>query len=269
MLLFIKGFIIGIAKIIPGVSGAMLAINFGIYEKAIEAITNFFEDWKNNLKFLLIFGLGVLFSIIFCSNIILYLYKNYFFLTMMLFLGLIIGGTYTFSLSVKYNLKNILIILVIFGLFMFLSFGNIDNTYVLKGTFLDNLIYFVGGIIEIFASIVPGISGTALQMILGIYDGVLVLMSSVFNFAYVFENINLYVSYGLGIIISFIVNSFLISYLFKRYRDTTNSAILGLCLSSIMMIIMMTFDNLFTLVQFIMGIMLFFIGLVISFVLNK
>ena len=46
MILFIKGFIIGIGKIIPGVSGALLAINFKVYERAIEAIVNFFDDWK-------------------------------------------------------------------------------------------------------------------------------------------------------------------------------------------------------------------------------
>ena len=54
MKLFIKAFIIGIAKIIPGVSGAMLAVSFSIYDKLINSITNFFDDKKNNLKFLLI-----------------------------------------------------------------------------------------------------------------------------------------------------------------------------------------------------------------------
>ena len=54
MKLFLKGLIIGIGKIIPGVSGAMLAINFNVYEMAIEAVSNFFYDWKNNLKFLLV-----------------------------------------------------------------------------------------------------------------------------------------------------------------------------------------------------------------------
>ena len=54
MILFFKSFIIGIAKIIPGVSGAMLAVNFSIYDKLINAITNFFSDKKNNLKFLLL-----------------------------------------------------------------------------------------------------------------------------------------------------------------------------------------------------------------------
>lgn len=44
--LFLKGFIIGIGKIIPGLSGSLLAINFNVYERAIKAISNFFSDWK-------------------------------------------------------------------------------------------------------------------------------------------------------------------------------------------------------------------------------
>ena len=55
MLLFMKGFVVGIGKIIPGVSGAMLAINFKVYEKLLDAVTNFFGNWKDNLIFLLKF----------------------------------------------------------------------------------------------------------------------------------------------------------------------------------------------------------------------
>ena len=65
--LIIKGFFIGLAKIIPGVSGAVLAILFGLYDKAIDAITNFFNDKKGNFYFLLYTGLGVLVAILFGS----------------------------------------------------------------------------------------------------------------------------------------------------------------------------------------------------------
>ena len=64
ILLFIKGFIVGCGKIIPGVSGGMLAIIFGIYDKGINAIANFFKDVKSNTKFLFIVGLGFVLSII-------------------------------------------------------------------------------------------------------------------------------------------------------------------------------------------------------------
>ena len=92
LILLLKGFIIGIAKIIPGVSGALIAISFGIYEKAIKAISNFFENPINNFLFLFPIGLGVLLSISLTSGLILYFINNYYFPTILLFIGLIMGG---------------------------------------------------------------------------------------------------------------------------------------------------------------------------------
>ena len=85
MINFIKGFLIGIAKIIPGVSGALLAINFGIYERIIYSITHFFDHKKDNIIFLIPILSGLLLSIILFSNIIIYLLNNYRFLTLSLF----------------------------------------------------------------------------------------------------------------------------------------------------------------------------------------
>ena len=67
---FFKGFIIGIGKIIPGVSGAILAISLGVYDKALECISNFKSTKKESIKFLFPIGIGVLLSIIFFSKII-------------------------------------------------------------------------------------------------------------------------------------------------------------------------------------------------------
>ena len=105
MKLFIKSFIIGIAKIIPGVSGAMLAVSFSIYDKLINSITNFFDDKKNNLKFLFVFGSGVLMAISLFSNVVKYFIDNYYLITMLFFTSLILGGTYKFSLKIDYNFK--------------------------------------------------------------------------------------------------------------------------------------------------------------------
>ena len=269
MLLFLKGFIIGIGKIIPGVSGAMLAINFNIYERALDAITNFSSNWKENLKFLLIFISGVLLAIVVCSGIVLYLIENYFFLTMMFFIGLILGGTYNFSHEIKYNYKNIIIIILIVILLSIISFGNFSNNYQLQGNFIDNIVFFIGGIIEIFSSIVPGISGTAIFMLMGIYNNILTMMSSIFNIPYVIDNINIYISYGFGMFISFIINSYLISYLIKRYKNTTYSVILGLCISSIILLLFLTFKYSFSILEFILGIMLLVVGILSSCILDK
>ena len=93
IILIIKGLIIGFAKIIPGVSGAILAISMGVYDKGINAITCFFKDIKENSRFLFFIGIGIFISMIIGSNIVYYLLDNYYLITMLFFLGLIFGST--------------------------------------------------------------------------------------------------------------------------------------------------------------------------------
>ena len=268
MKLFIKAFIIGIAKIIPGVSGAMLAVSFSIYDKLINSITNFFDDKKNNLKFLLIFGSGVLIAISLFSNVVKYFIDNYYLITMLFFTSLILGGTYKFSLNINYNLKNTIIIIFTIFIVMFISLFNVSNNYVNTNGYMDYIMYFMGGCIEIFSSIVPGISGTALMMLIGLYDNILILFANIFNISFILDNFMLYISYGVGMFISFIVLSIGINYLLKKYRNLFDTIVLGLSISSILLLLMMTFKDGFEFIHLMIGIVMFFLGFVISFLFS-
>lgn len=267
--LFLKGFIIGIGKIIPGLSGSLLAINFNVYERAIKAISTFFSDWKENLRFLVILGTGIFLAIVMGSKIIIYLLNNYKFITLMFFIGLILGGTKNFSKTVNYNKKSIIIIIITFILFSLLSLGNISNKYILHNNYLDILIFILGGFIEIIASIVPGISGTALLMICGIYEKILEMTSLILNYQYVINNIRLYLSYGFGMFISFIVTISLINYLLNNKKEIIYPVILGLALSSIVFLIIYTYMVKLSIVSLIIGLLLLIIGLKLSVYLEK
>ena len=89
IILFIKGLIIGIGKIIPGVSGAVLAMILKVYDDGINSIVNIFKNPKKNILFLLNIGLGILIGIVLFSNVINYTLKNYYVITMLFFIGLI------------------------------------------------------------------------------------------------------------------------------------------------------------------------------------
>ena len=268
-MLFIKGFIVGIGKIIPGVSGAMLAINFKVYERLLDSITNFWNNPKENIKFLIIFCSGLLLSIVLCSNIMLYLFNNYKFITMMFFIGLIIGGTYNFSQTIKFSRYSIISMLFITVIVLFISLNSFNNSYIFKNSFIDNIIFFIGGIIEIFASIVPGISATSLFMMIGIYNHILKMISSIFNFNYVIKNIDIYLSYGIGMFLSFIIGVHLIDYLLKKYHNQSYHIILSLSIASIIFLLVMTFKIKITIIEFIIGIMLLVLGLLLSCILDK
>ena len=269
MNLFLKGFIIGIAKIIPGVSGAMIAVSFSVYDKLIDAITNFFDNKKDNFRFLLVIGSGIILSIVCFSNIVRYFIGNYYLSTMMLFIGLIVGGTYNFSKNIVYSIKNIIIIILVILLVGGISLFNINNSYVMDGSVMDYGMFFIGGVIEIFSSIVPGISGTALFMLIGIYDNILMLFSNMFNLVFVIDNIMIYISYGIGMFISFIGCALLISYLLKKYRGLFDTIVLGLSISSILLLIVMAFNSSFRFIDIVVGIILFFVGVVISYLFDK
>ena len=268
-MLLLKGFVIGLGKIIPGVSGSMLAINFNIYEKAINAITNFFSNWKGNLKFLIILLLGIMSAIILGSSVILYLLTHYKFVTLLFFTGLITGGTYNFSKKIACSKKNVLIIIITLIIILPLSLLKVNTEYQLKGNYIDCIIFFIAGIIEIFSSLVPGISGTSLLMLMGIYQNILAIISNIFDPAYVIKHLNLYLSYGIGMFISFILNVYLISYLLKKHRTLTYTIILGLSLASIIFMFILAFKTNFNITSFILGIMFMILGLLISFIFAK
>ena len=92
ILLIIKGMIIGLANIIPGVSGGTLMITLGLYEEIIETISHFFKNFKKNLKFIIPLGIGMVLAILLLSKVISICLENYPFPTTIFFIGLIIGG---------------------------------------------------------------------------------------------------------------------------------------------------------------------------------
>ena len=265
MKLIIIGLIIGIGKVIPGVSGAMLAISLGVYEKALDSLTNFFANPKYNLKFLLLLGTGILLSIILGSKLIIYLLNNYYFITMMFFVGLIVSSIFNYGKNIKYTISSILTIIITIFLFTMLSYLNNQNTYELTSGLSDYFIFFIGGIIEIISSLVPGISGTALLMLLGIYDQTLELFSSIYNFNYVITNLKLYLSYGVGMFISFILVTYIINYLLKKHHHIIEILILGFTISSIILLIKTINFNTISILELFLGLISLIFGLFIGY----
>ena len=91
LILFLKGIIIGLGKILPGVSGSLIAISLGVYEESINAISNFLKDIKKYSIYLGILGLGILVSIVFFSKIMANLFINHYNFTMSFILGALFG----------------------------------------------------------------------------------------------------------------------------------------------------------------------------------
>lgn len=227
--LILKGFIVGLGKIVPGVSGSMLAYSLNIYEELMEAVTCFFDNKKVHFKLLFNFGLGVFLAIILFSKIILFLLNNYYSATMYLFLGLIIGTLIPFRKNLEINKKNIFIFFITLILFLIILKYIHFTTFIYTGNFFDKLYIILLGGIDAITSIIPGISGTAIFMMLGVYEFVLSILGNPFSLEFII--------YGLGLVIGIILTCYLMNYLLKNKKSETNSFVFALMLSSIIILL--------------------------------
>lgn len=232
----IKGVIIGIAKIIPGLSGAVLMISFNLYDRAIEAITHFFENPKKNFIFLANLGLGIVLGIVLFSKVIHYFITNYYLYTTALFLGLIIGGIPVVAKKVPKRRGCFLLVLVSFGLVFSLAFLGTGEDYVLKNTYIDLVVFFIAGFLEAVGTVLPGVSSTALLMLMGVYNHYLVILSDALNVTSLMTTLRFVLPFLLGMLIGIVLISLLISYLFRYYSEQAFSVILGISIASIFML---------------------------------
>lgn len=265
-MLMLKGIIIGIGKIIPGVSGSMLAISMGIYQKLIDSINNFFKYPKENFKFLFKIAIGVIISMVFFSNVILSLLNKHYLITMFFFIGLIIGGFG--DLKQNTNKKYNYIVFVSFILITLLGFININNEVNITNNLLNSIYFIFIGFIDALTMVVPGISGTATLMMLGAYEKVIEMYSNIFNFSILFDNLKILIPYIMGIVIGILGTVKLIQFLFNNYKEKTYSCILGFSISTIVLMFIKCLNSFYTLFDLIIAFILLFLGIFITKKIN-
>lgn len=271
--LSLQGFIIGIGKIIPGVSGAMFAMLFGVYEKSLKIISNLKKELKGNFLFISVLGLSVLTAIIFGSNIINKCLNNYYMETMFLFIGMMCAGIKSLFQNIKgkkISKKSKLIAFAVSASLVIISLIDINSS---KGTVSKNLfaviMLFISGFLDIAASIIPGICGTALLMILGYYNTVISSLGNLLDISNIVNNLFVLLPFSLGMIVGAFIISKMISYLFKNYKDATYYAIFCFAIASIIILFVKTISISFTIIQLFISIVLFIIGWVIVKLIDR
>ena len=254
LILLFKGFIIGIAKIIPGVSGAIIAMSFGVYERLVSIMSKPTKIRANDVKFILFLGLGAALGIGLLSNGVKWCLNEWYFSTILLFSGLIVGGLSDVLFEVKnerFNYSKVLVFIICFSLVYYLI--NIKGTNILLS---NNFLYFFIGFIESLTTVIPGISGTAIFMALGWYENLLDVYYKMTSFNI---DITIYLFF-IGFIISTIMVSKLITFLFKKYKSLAYTGVFAFMMSSLLIMVEKAFSNSFSIIELIIGIILFFIG---------
>ena len=273
IILGIKGFIMGIANIIPGVSGGTLAITLGLYEKLISIISNFFKNIKENLKFIIPIGIGMILSILLCSKFISFCLDKYALATVLFFVGLILGGLPLLHKRVKghyKNISNIFIFLLAFSSIIILSILKGEGTVSFENMNIINyiLLFFVG-IVAAGTMIIPGVSGSFVLILLGYYKPIIDTISSLTKFNNLMENILILVPFGLGIIVGIIGIAKILEFLFKKYEIKTYFGVMGFVCASLITIFISVDGLVFSVSQLLIGLILLILGFISAYKLGK
>lgn len=230
-----RGILMGISDLIPGVSGGTIAFILGIYDRLLESISGFFSrDWKKYLGFLVPLGTGIAITLLLFSRVIEYLLEQHYEATQFFFMGLIIGVIpYIMKQAeVKKNFtaRHLIILVVIGAVLAATAFiPTEDNLAPITSLTLPVFfLLFFSGWLASMAMLLPGISGSFILLLLGVYSTAINALSTL--------NIPIAMAIGAGVIVGFIVSSKAIQYLLEHFTYVTYAAIIGLILGSLFVV---------------------------------
>lgn len=248
-LLFI-GIVIGIANVIPGVSGGTLAVVFNIYDQFIEAITfNVKKIWGNRkFVFPIVIGMGL--GVLIFSKAIAFLYARFPLQTNYVFTGLVIGSipllwkqTTKKAEGEKFSAKKIagLGVCVAAGIALIIAFDFLEKKYgggPVKSFDLPDFSWrlatriFVAGIVGAIAMVIPGISGSLLMLIMGVYTIVYGAIPKMLVPETCVHALTLLLPNGVGVLLGILMGAKFINFVIKTAPNFAYAVILGLLAGS-------------------------------------
>ena len=228
MITLIKSIIIGICAILPGVSGSVIAVSLGIYNKFIENITDYRKARENKL-YLFIVILGVLIGTFMTSNILVYIFKYQTILYYIL-IGVILSEIPFLIKKIHNNSQKVMILPFIFAFTLSLALDLLNsNEFIINSIFK----YFLGGILFSFGKVFPGVSSSFFLLSLGIYKDIIVLLTKP---SLLITNFSLYLPFIIGTIIGTMIFLRLLAYLLNNKYNLIYSIIIGFMLSSVVIL---------------------------------
>lgn len=260
-IIFLKGMLMGVCDLVPGISGGTIAFITGIYERLMSSVkgftfkllTNFKEEIKKiDLQFLIVLLIGIIFSIFLGARIIDGLLKDHYIKTMSFFIGLILASSFLiFEHIKKHDFKG-----YFFGLIGFLA--GVGLIFLSPAEVSINASYlFLGGFVAISAMFLPGISGSFILLIMGLYEPVIGMISNI--------SANWYslLIFILGMVAGAMVISRTIVYLFDKDKNKTLYFLLGLVVGALGVPVMKVYE------VGSLDLMLFVIGAIIVLLVNR
>ena len=271
----LKGIVIGISNILPGVSGGTMAVSMGIYDKLIHCINHLFKDFKKNLLFLFPIAVGMVIAIIASAFGIDYLFETFPFQTNLLFIGLILGGLPAIYEKVKgttvrpgHILCVVLLFLLVIG--MALLNDKQGGAAVIGTGMMDLVKLFLVGVIAAATMVIPGVSGSIMLLLLGYYNPILDAIKEFvaallkWDMEAMAKVLFLLIPFGIGVIVGIVLIARLMEFVFQKYPNYAYWSIIGLLLASPIAILMVGHFLKITLVSVVTGIITLGLGCFIA-----
>ncbi|MDC1174606.1 DUF368 domain-containing protein [Bacteriovoracaceae bacterium] len=238
LVLYLKAFCMGIADLIPGVSGGTIAFITGIYEGLLDAVSSINKralsamlklDFKSalsilHIRFILPVAIGILSAIFLLARLMHYLMNEHTVLTWSAFFGLIAASIVVIfkELDNHWDPKNI------FAMVIGAVFAYIMVSLIPVDTPTNPWFIYLCGIIGITAMILPGLSGSFLLLILGKYE----FITGAIKQAQVFENFKILVIFACGTATGLLAFSNILNWFLKHHRSKTMAFLTGILIGS-------------------------------------
>ena len=246
----LRGMVIGLANVIPGVSGGTMMVSMGIYDKLIWSINHLLKEFKKSITILLPYLVGMVAAILLGAVGLKVAFARFPLPTNALFIGLILGSLPFILKEMKgeqIGWQGILVFVLFFALVVGLKIVEGENSTEIRLSVLEILKLFLLGTVASATMVIPGVSGSMILKTLGYYEPIVTgaipsLLKGVTggDWALVGHNIGILLPFGLGIVFGIFAIAKLIAFLMKKWKGRTYCAILGMVAASPVVILMDT-----------------------------
>lgn len=239
----LMGIVIGIANMMPGVSGGTMAVSMGIYDKLIFAVTHIKSDFKNSVKLLLPIAIGCVLSVVGIARIIELLFARYPMPTNCLFIGLILGGLPAVFGKVKterVTVGKVIACVLFFALIVGMTLlGEQESAAAdLSLGWLNGFKLFGIGIVASATMVIPGVSGSMILMLMGYYTPLIQCINAFvaavvsWDAAGIWAGLGVLIPLGIGVLVGIVVIAKLVELIFRKFAAYAYYAIIGLIVAS-------------------------------------
>ena len=277
----LRGVVIGVENIIPGVSGGTMMVSMGIYDTLIHCITHLFKEFKKSILTLLPYAIGMLVGILAFASVIHWGLENHPLPTNCLFIGLILGGLGPLLKKIerkKINAVAVIVFALMFALIIWMGFQNkdsIQNADTIDMNVGQVLVLVVMGVIASGTMIIPGVSGSLVLMLLGYYKAVTGALKTLasglvhFDFSVMGQPLLMLLPFLLGIVLGIFGVAKAIEWLTTHYPTPTYCGVLGLVVASPISLLIQTDMTGVNVVTVLVSLAMLAIGFTASYLLDR